>query len=346
MKMIPLLLGSFFLPCAALANDGFGGMSATGLTFGQTEAVQMQTEDLYISPTAIKVDYQFNNASSKDVTGEVIFPLPPISLWAIYNGSFNLPENPDRENLVNFTASVDGADVPVSIDRVAIKYSTEDDWANAAEQYDTPGEDVTATLTRLGVPISIDTEVVTARLIALPQSAKDELTAAGLAEFYETDGMVDAMPQWGIVLRYHWTQTFPAGKLLQISHSYENYPAGGIFGWQPGPDTEGSAEVRKTYCVDDGTSKAMSAALRREENGETSYEGNATFMEYVLRTANSWAGPIGKFRLTLDKGAVNNVLSFCGEGVKKTGPTTFVTEIDNFVPTQDLKILVVTPFMP
>ena len=71
------------LPTAAFANDGYGGLSATGLTFGQTEAVAMQEEDLYIGPKKIKVAYVFQNLTDKDVTGEVIFPLPPIMLAAM-----------------------------------------------------------------------------------------------------------------------------------------------------------------------------------------------------------------------------------------------------------------------
>jgi hypothetical protein len=41
-----LALAALALPAGA--NDGFGGLSATGLTFGQTEAVAMVSEDLSI----------------------------------------------------------------------------------------------------------------------------------------------------------------------------------------------------------------------------------------------------------------------------------------------------------
>ena len=71
--------------------------------------------------------------------------------------------------------------------------------------------------------------------------------------------------------------------------------------------------------------------------------GMAWNVEYVLRTANSWAGPIGHFRLTLDKGAANRVISLCAEGLRKTGPTTFVMEKTDFTPDSDLEILLVSP---
>ena len=66
----------------ALANDGFGGLAATGLTFAQTDAVAMEREDLFISVDRIAVDYTFRNLTDADVTGEVIFPLPPLPAGA------------------------------------------------------------------------------------------------------------------------------------------------------------------------------------------------------------------------------------------------------------------------
>ena len=46
-------------------------------------------------------------------------------------------------------------------------------------------------------------------------------------------------------------------------------------------------------------------------------------LDYVLTTGGNWAlGTIGDFKLTIDKGDPENLVSFCGENVKKTGPTT------------------------
>lgn len=61
----------------AFANDGFGGLSATGLTFGRTDAVAMEEERLFIGIDRIAVDYTFRNTTDQDVTGEVISPCRP-----------------------------------------------------------------------------------------------------------------------------------------------------------------------------------------------------------------------------------------------------------------------------
>ena len=85
-----------------------------------TDAVAMEQEDLFIGIDLISVDYVFRNITAQDVTGEVIFPLPPISLAEMMNSDWNLPDDRGRENLVNFAAEVNGVKIPVKIDRIAV----------------------------------------------------------------------------------------------------------------------------------------------------------------------------------------------------------------------------------
>jgi hypothetical protein len=325
----------------APANDGFGGLSATGLTFAQTDAVAMEGEDLFIGLDRIRVTYRFRNLTDADVTGEVIFPLPPISLQALMTSDFNIHDG-DRENLVNFTATVDGQPIPVTIDRIAVIEPPWDETRPLSAQYDTPGQDVTAALARHGIPLTLDTAALTEALLALPPAEQAALKAEGLADFYEGDaaqGMPpEAWPLWSVVLRHHWTQTFPADQTVTIAHDYENRPPGGLFYWQH-PAIEGWATDYATrYCIDESTSRGLAKRLAPNDGMGIAYS-----IAYVLRTANSWAGPIGDFRLTLDKGAAENIISLCAEGVEKTGPTTFEIRKTDFTPDRDLEILIVTP---
>ena len=337
---LALLATPAFAP-PALANDGFGGLSATGLTFSQTDAVAMETEDLFIGIDRITVDYTFRNITSADVTGEVIFPLPPVHVGFILESQWNLPEDPDRPNLVNFTATVDGQPVTVTIDRIAVIEPPYDEARPLSAQYDTPGQDVTADMERLGLPLSLNADTVIAALSALTPAQQEEAASLGLAEFSEGY----SYPLWSIVLRYHWTQTFPAGKVTKISHAYENRSGGGIFGWSHPPEDYQQYAVDQ-YCIDEGTSKGLVKALRQEPtDGEAYSMGMSWNIAYVLRTANSWAGPIGRFKLTIDKGDVRNILSLCADGIKKTGPTTFMMEKIDFTPMQDLEILIATPML-
>lgn len=331
----------------AAANDGFGGLSATGLTFSQTDAVAMLEEELFIGIDRIAVDYLFRNTSAQDVTGEVIFPLPPVSVWASYESMMNLPEDLSTPDLVGFSATVDGQPVPVQIDRIAVIEPSYQEGRAPAGQYDTPGRDVTADLERLGLPLTLDVEAVRAALLALSPQQQVAAEAAGLAEYYDGDPAqnvpADVYALWSVVTRYHWTQTFPAGAEVRVHHDYANRPPGGLFMWSDPPEDYQTTLVDQ-YCIDAGTSKALLKALARtDETGQTYAMGSSYSIEYVLRTANSWAGPIGKFRLTLDKGDPKNVISLCADGVRKVGPTTFVIEKTNYTPDRDLEILVAVP---
>jgi Domain of unknown function (DUF4424) len=192
---------------------------------------------------------------------------------------------------------------------------------------------------RLGLPLSLNADTVIAALAALTPDQQAEAAALGLAEFSEGY----SYPLWSIVLRYHWTQTFPAGKVIQISHAYENRSSGGIFGWSHPPEEYQQYTVDQ-YCIDEATSKGLVKALKQNPtDGEAYSMGMSLNIAYVLRTANSWAGPIGRFKLTIDKGDTGNILSLCADGIKKTGPTTFVMEKTNFTPMQDLQILIAMP---
>lgn len=334
------------LATSSFANDGYGGLSATGLTFGKTDAVAMLEEDLFISLDKVTVDYVFRNLTEADVSGEMIFPLPPISISAVYESMMNLPEDVHRDNLVEFTATVNGQQVPVSINRIAVIEPGWDENFKPSMSYENPGLDVTEDLKRLGLPLTLDMDQIRTGLLALSPKQRAEASALGLAAFSaadpDTETEQDVWPQWSIVIRYHWTQTFPAGQDLMVSHEYINLPPGGLFSWSTDAE-EWKTHLIDTYCIDKGTSNAIDKALTRPGTEEGGL-GSAIFMSYVLRTANSWAGPIGKFRLTVDKGAAGNILSLCAEGVKKTGPTTFVVEKENYTPPKDLEILVVQPF--
>jgi hypothetical protein len=324
-----------FLLCAALfaavaptdANDGFGGIGANGLEFAENEKVAMKSEDLFISPDKIKVSYVFANTSDDDVTGEVIFPLPPIGLLELMHRGSNLPEDADRENLVDFTVEVDGNSITPGIERRAVRFSLASESGDPVN-----GEDVTTLLKEAGVPLTLKPERLVAALDSIPPAKLEKLVSTGLLNFNkESSGADRYNPLWAIAIRYHWNQTFPAGTEVSIRHGYDNYPPSGVWSWSHPATYDWQLETARLYCVDEDTSKALSRC--RE----------AYYISYILGTANTWKGPIGKFKLTIDKGQPKNILSLCADVVEKTGPTTFVIEKNDYTPPENLSILIATP---
>jgi len=323
----------------AFANDGFGGLTASGLEF-RDSPVQMLSEDLYLSLDKIKVSYVFLHGGDEDLEGEMIFPLPPVNLASLNESDFALTdEDLAKENIVGFTATVDGKPVKVKVDRVAVIEPDYDENRPASASYDTPGKDITAELAKYAIPLSYDYTKVVAQLNKLPKAAKDELTAAGIAGFDDESGY----PMWSLIERYHWTQVFPHGKELKVSHEYKAAPPGGIFIWRDpkGEEGESAAKIAKDYCVDAGTQAALKKALRTDESNTGYWIGTAYYLDYVLKTARTWNGPIKDFKLTIDKGKADSVISLCIDGIKKTGPTTFVVEKKDFTPSEDISILIV-----
>jgi len=341
-KSMLLLLGALLTPLACSANDGFGGLSATGLQFQQSADVRMASEDLFLSPGQVRVTYVFRNQGPTETRGEIIFPLPPISLGGLVESGFALPEERLRsDNLVAFVAKVDGKRIEVRSERIAVLEPAYDQPRKASVVYDAPGEDVTGLLRELGVPLSLNVDQVRAALARLPQTAKERLKAKGLADFYEGEPPI---PAWSIIVRYHWPQTFAPGRDTVIEHSYVPAPPGGVFVWPAGsaPLDPYQQELVSTYCIDAGTRKALAKRLHRPNAGDLAGTGTAVLLDYVLTTANTWRGPIGAFRLTIDKGKPDNVLSLCIEGIRKTGATTFVVEKKDFTPDRDLRLLIVS----
>ena len=63
---------------------------------------------------------------------------------------------------------------------------------------------------------------------------------------------------------------------------------------------------------------------------------------YILTTGGNWRSPIGDFRMVIDKGSPNAIISFCGEGVRRISPTQFEVRHRNWRPDRDLAILIVS----
>lgn len=128
---------------------------------------------------------------------------------------------------------------------------------------------------------------------------------------------------------YYWKQVFPAGEKLEVTHSYK--PEVGGFFYYPKED---HYKTIQNYCIEpdlQATLKKMAAS----KGGVVP----ATTLHYVLSTGANWKGPIRDFKMTLDKGKPERLVSLCIDGIRKTGPTRFEVIKKNFLPKKDLQIV-------
>lgn len=311
---------------AASANDTMAELRAGGLSFTQSFAVEMQREDLYISAGEIRVDYVFHNTTDTDVETVVAFPMPDLT------GNPYIPSPIARDqddNFLDFTVTVDGAAVTPQLQQRAI--------ANTL--------DVTDELTARNIPLMPNGEATFAALEALPLDLLQGWQDRGLVllEEYDSGQGMSLHPgaAWTLKSSFYWTMSFPAGAEVRVSHRYTP-AAGASFGagfldWEGAQRSEYFAEYQAAYCIDDAFERAAKAMIQRQQATDTFAVERQ--IGYVLTTGANWAGPIGEFHLTIDKGAEENLVSFCGEGVAKTGPTTFELTYRDFTPRQDLRVL-------
>lgn len=338
MRILLGLAALLALPLSAFANDGYSGLSSGGLEFQKSDAVEMKSEELYLSPTKVRVDYVFKNTSNKDVETIVAFPMPPLSPGDRKGESPMAPEIADSKdlNIMGFTVKVNGETVNPDREVKMFLKPKDSDWSVWSwDLLKTPGTDVTKRLQALEVPETFDTDAIMAWYDKLPAKTKEELTKDEV--FADIYGYGSPLPTYVISTKYFWTQNFPAGREITVSHEYRPIRSGSVFYLND--------ELKKNYCIDPGTEKAITTAQAKAESGAKNEHGfsvnyiGISFLDYILTTANTWKGPIGRFKLTLDKANEQNLTSLCMDGIKKTGPTTFTIEKTNFSPDKDIRVV-------
>jgi hypothetical protein len=308
---------------SALANDSSAALGAGGLTLVESADVRMASEDLFISRQAVRVRYEFVNDSAKAITTTVAFPLPVVDMDIVSDSDVNWPTQ-DEANPIAFKVRVGGRAVKPSLEQRAFLKDVE----------------VSDVLRRHKLPFGHDAYLVGEAIKKLPAAAKDELKRKGIADI----GGDYARPLWTLKNTFHWPQTFPARRTLVVEHEYKPIVGGGMlpaFAHAENPKLLQTDAYFKGACVDDQTMGAIDARLRtlQRQRGDSAML-LMSFVEYVLTTGKNWKGPIGKFRLTVDKGKADNLISFCMDGVKKISATTFRVDKTDFEPEQDLRIMV------
>lgn len=319
------LTAAAVLAMAAQADDSSAMLGAGGIVFVKNTPVRMAAEDLYVSPDAVRIRFEFQNPASRDVKTIVAFPLPDINTKEFAESPIGTVTD-DPTNFIGFKAVVDGKPVPVKVEQRA--------FLN--------GKDVTAEIAAFGAPLNPVSGDGYEKLRQLPKDKRKAMIAAGLADGDDTE----IYPQWTLRTRFYWTQIFPAKKTVTIEHSYQPVTGQSFFSAEYQKRTDKYGDI--DYCFDQGTWSAIQAQTGKVKNSP-GYLGYMISYEtaYILSTAGNWQGPIGKFHLTLDKLKPGNILSLCWDGnLKKSGPTAFEFTAENYAPKRDINMIVLENPVP
>lgn len=325
------LLIALFLAVVSLggarANDSTAELATGGLVFVKNDAIEMRAEDLFISTAEIRVTYRFFNRTDRDVTVHVAFPLPAIKIEHT-DDNISLPTD-DPVNIFGFTTRVNGQPVRTQVEQRVTAH----------------GIDRTQMLRDLGVPLAPHLAATNEALDKLPRDKWNALVKAGLAEIEEYDagkGMEQHLAaRWTLHTTFYWEQTFPANAETVIAHRYQPSVGGTVqtaVGASLAEAENWIADYKRKYCMDAAFLAAVTRAPRAADNNFPPFSEER--IDYILSTGANWSGPIRDFRLVVDKGAPDNLVSFCGEGVKKIGPTQFEMRKTDFVPQGNFSVLI------
>ncbi|MER9073534.1 DUF4424 domain-containing protein [Mesorhizobium sp. M0904] len=313
----------------ALANDSVAELGTGGLILSRSDAVAMESEDLYISPEKVTVDYVFRNNTDKDVNAIVAFPMPDIE-----GDPEEIPAIPEAQsdNFLGFEVTIDGVPAKPQLEQKVFAL----------------GIDIRADLKAQGVPFYPFGDAAKAALAKLPQAVTDDWVNRGIIIEDTADdgsGMKTVYtPFWQLRSTYWWRSTFPANRAVHVSHRYKPSVGGtsSVSFFYDGQFQGQYAAYKTRYCMDDAFENAVRKAAKDDPDGYPKYFENR--IAYILTTGGNWAsGNIGTFKLTVDKGDPRNLVSFCGENVRKIGPTTFEMKAQNFYPEHDINILLLEP---
>ena len=291
--------------------------------------VAMTKEDLFISPEKVEVNYVFHNSSNKDITMYVAFPMPEIKGSPGENVAYSDYES---ENFLGFAAEQDGKPVEVSLQ----------------QRVSAVGIDRTEDLKKYNIPFMPQSEKAQKALNEIPVEAKRDLFEKGLVtpmDSFDDNANPNIEPRWVLNQIYYWKTTFPAGKDVKVHHTYKpSYGGYSGISFVSGDGEPNEDDVKK-YCIDDDfVKKARQSEIDMNKN-KPFYTEN--WLSYILMTGGNWDnGSIGDFHLTIDKGKADSVISFCGDGVKKTGPTTFEITAQDYYPEKNLDIMILEKHEP
>ncbi len=310
-----VFFGLLMMSTWAHANDSVAELGAGGLVLIRANSITMQSEDLYVSPSEVRVNYEFRNNDKETHTYLVAFPMPTINPDSYLDSDVSIP-NQEQDNFLNFKLTIEGKEFEPQLEMRALS----------------GGLDVTDELKALGIPLNPLADKTRGFIAKLPREKLGALIRKGAVVTDENN----AFPAWALKSTYYWYQDFPGNAVVKVAHKYVPAVGGAFYSALP----EYEKRNRDTYCVDGGTQKAIDAKLKNATQEQPFLSENT--LQYILTTGANWSGSIENFRLVVDKKKPDAIVSFCMDGVTKISPTQFEVKRKDFTPVKELEILILS----
>lgn len=336
MNRFLLVLVLLSVPFISEANDGYAGYKAgkVELNFSSNTNVMMKSEVLTISDNDISVDYTFYNDSKKAENVLIAFPFPSVDCADF---RYNLNNN--------FTAKVNGKAEMVS-EEIRVLNNKGKDITKEVKALnldlcrDQGFESLVSDHVRINVKDPENYKFKKGLDTGIEYFSNDKeilekyLKAHALGYIAEYSGESLEFPwgpSWKVAKKSFFTVTFPAKKEIKISHSYTPWPS-----YQNSkPEKIGDKSFDKVEKLPVWY-KGKEYLVKNPMRYELIPDGGVSIIEYILKTANTWKGPIQKFKLVL-KRELNLAFSNYVQDYKEQG-LDLVWETENFTPKEDLVV--------
>ncbi|HXJ89420.1 MAG TPA: DUF4424 family protein [Candidatus Binatia bacterium] len=321
---IPLLFLFLFAALPSIrANDTLVTLAAGGLVPMKSSTVIMESENLHITLHRVTVDYVFRNASNQDIDAIVAFPMPELDGSILEVSPVDLPSK-DPTNFMSFKLTVDGKPVSPKIEVRAFKKD----------------EDITEKLKSLGVPVSVLDPRLKAAVAKLP---KVQITQLAEQQWIVNENPDPAgkdysgiWPWWQTRIQFYWTQHFRANSTLHVSHTYVPVVGGSYI------DDDGS-HIAQRYCGGAALDQIKELKTKVEQRQEPGLALWWRGLQYILTTANNWAGPIKHFHMQIDSDSTDDILLTCMPSIRQTAPAHYELDASDFHPDRNLAIVILQP---
>lgn len=355
--MIKRLFFTSLICVSVSANDSKVTVTQEGINYEKSEDIELRSENLEISLSEIKVDYEFYNKSSKEKILTVGFPLPPSPFnlerkWDVFpewdelywsyathdpkSYAFTTPlyNRLSHAPFVNFKNWVNG--VEISVDSHLRVFRGQKDFKE--------------TLIKYNIPLSVTYLNGFEEQGALQRTPYYQKVLKKL-KLLDDKGRADFQTQ----TIYTWKTEFAPRKITKTRHSYK--PDVGFFSFSYEKNPKGLREVSTSYWEPYKTQalknykklslkdqKKIMAYLKAVESKEYSYL-HVFEIRYILKTARNWKGPIQSFKLKI-KVPQDRDAFVLGIGPLKRNGEFLTFESKNFIPQEDLSILFIERPLP
>ncbi len=313
-----ILLAALFCAIALTAipalaqGEGRGiGYVATGPIFDLPAGMSVERLEVHVSIRSVRLAYVFKSARHQTVHFSFALPEMPVDASPDAVGieagdeAMGLAADTRPVNYLNLSAHVNGQKLALG--------------GHGRALYE--GKDVTRQLLDAGVPLLYDL-IDEAPWSNLPPDVQEKLKAGGL--------LGEGAAYWSYQAEFAWDQSFAPGETrIEVRYTpVSNYWSDINLDDFPEIATDGPAT--RTYCIDDAVRRAFLS-------GEPYYE--LYTVTHLAAPAGGWRGPVGRYRLVVDKGTPANFVAFCPQAAKKISPASFEWTATNFTFDHDIGVL-------